>query len=128
MSDRSRLQEIHTEIETLKRRRKELNDRFKDELAQTPRHLELKEEMDTLKAERKSIENGIRERSGGEAAELDQIKMEIKSSEELMSDLAFNLIMKEESVELVDANLNRYVPVMLVKFKKDGYADKKEET
>ena len=80
MSDRSRLQEIHTEIETLKRRRKELNDRFKDELAQTPRHLELKEEMDTLKAERKTIETGVRERSGSEAAELDQIKMEITYS------------------------------------------------
>jgi len=108
------------EIRTKKNRKKELSKSFKDELAQHERYTALKEEMDTLKAEKKSIENSVREGSPKESAELEDLSTEIKADEELLSDMAMSLIMKNESVELVDENQSRYVPVLSVKFKKDG--------
>lgn len=120
MSDHARLQEVHTEIHVMKTRKKELNTMQKDELAQHQRYQEIKEEMDALKVEKKAIETQIREQAPSEAQELDELKIEIKSTEELLSDLAMNLIMQNESVELVDEKMNRYVPTLHVKFKKDG--------
>ena len=127
MSDKARLQEIHTELTNLKRRRKEITDAFKDELAQHERHKVLLEELSALKTERKGIEITIREASPKEAQELEDLKTEIQSQGELLSDLAMNLIMAEESCELVDDKMNRYTPVLVVRFKRDGFMDGKEE-
>ena len=38
-----------------------------------------------------------------------------------------NLIMANETVELVDENLNRYIPELVVKFKKEGTVDVDEK-
>ncbi|OGL66361.1 hypothetical protein A2856_01535 [Candidatus Uhrbacteria bacterium RIFCSPHIGHO2_01_FULL_63_20] len=126
MSDTARLQELLNEIRTKKRRAKEIKQAFKDELAQHERFAKVKEELETLKAERKSIENSVREGSPKESAELEDLATEIKADEELLSDLAMNLIMKNETVELVDEEMNRYVPELVVKFKKDGFSTSKE--
>lgn len=123
MSDLSRVHEIHTEIHVLKKRRKELNDGFKDELAQHGRYQEVLDELNALKAEKKALEASVREGTPKEAVELDEIKVELKSNEELLSDLCLNLLMANEAVEIVDENRNRYVPHILVKFRRDGYAD-----
>lgn len=124
-SDISRLQELLNEIRTKKRRAKEIKDSFRDELAQHERYAAAKEELETLKAEKKSIEATAREGSPKESAELEDLVTEIKADEELLSDMAMNMIMKNESVELVDEEKNRYVPQLTVKFKKDGFADDK---
>lgn len=123
MPDIARLQEIHNEMHGKKHRRKELAQTFKDELAQHARYQELLEELETLKIEKNSIENLVREAAPKDAAELEDLKVEIKADEELLSDLAMTLIMQNEIVELVDEQLNRYVAHMLVKFKKDGMVD-----
>src|SRR5258706_12200975 len=99
MSDIPRLQELLNEIRTKKNRKKELSKSFKDELSQHERFTALKEEMDVLKAEKKSIENSVREGSPKESAELEDLSTEIKADEELLSDMAMSLIMKNESVE-----------------------------
>ncbi|TAK03575.1 hypothetical protein EPO34_00210 [Patescibacteria group bacterium] len=123
MSDTSRLQELLNEIRTKKRRVKEIKDAIKDELSQHERYATVKEEMDTLKAEKKGIENAVREKAPKESAELEDLVTEIKADEELLSDLAMNMIMKNESIELVDEEKNKYVPQLIVKFKKDGFAE-----
>jgi seryl-tRNA synthetase len=128
MSDQARLQEIHTELTNLKRRRKELAESIKDELAQHERYQALIEELTALKEEKKGIEATVREASPKEAAEFEDLKTEIKAQLELLSDLAMNLIMAEESVELVDDRMNRYTPVLVVRFKRDGYADGEGKT
>lgn len=123
MPDITRLQELHTEVTGKKQRRKELSNTFKDELAQHERYQQILEEMDALKAEKRGIEDTIRAGAPKESAELDDLKIEIKADEELMSDLAMTLIMQNETVELVDPHMNRYVAHLHVKFKKDGTAD-----
>lgn len=123
MPDTTRLQELLNEIRAKKRRVKEIKDSLKDELAQVERYASVKEELDTLKAEKKGIEAAAREKAPKESAELEDLVTEIKADEELLSDLAMNMIMKNETVELVDEDKNKYVPQLVVKFKKDGFAD-----
>lgn len=127
MSELPKIQELHDEIRAMKKERKEINQILKDELSHVERYGALIEEMQTLKEEKKSIENEIRERTPNDALRLDELKIDIKSSEELMSDLAFNLLMKDETVEISDEYDNRYEPQFLVKFKKAGYTEEEKK-
>jgi hypothetical protein len=125
MSESIRLQEVYNELRELKEERKKLKESIKDELKHHERHEQVLDEMNTLKAEKKMIETQVREAAPKDAQRLDEIAVEIKSNEELLSDLAFNLLMKNETVELTDKEANRYVPQFVVKFKKEGYSDEK---
>ncbi len=127
MSDITRLQELLNEIRTLKVERKKIKDSFKDELSHDERYGKLVEELSVLKMEKKSIENRVQEAVPGEAQKLEDYDQEIKASEELLSDLAFNLIMKNESIELKDEYSNTYLPEMKVTFKKEAPGAKREE-
>lgn len=90
----------------------------KDELAQNERYQEILEEMENLRTEKKTIEITVKESSPNEAARIDELAVEIKSNEELLSDLAFNLLMANETVE-IEHEENRYTPKFTVRFKKD---------
>ena len=120
MSDQTRLQEVYAEIQVLKKQRKEIKDGFRDELTHHERHGDLVEEMKKLKEEKKLIENQAREASPGDSQKLQDIDVELKANEELLSDLAFNLLMKDQTVEVTDQYRNRYVPKFVVKFTKEG--------
>ena len=120
MSHLSRLQKTHKEIREMKKERKDIKASWKDELQNDARYQELLEELQTLKDEKKQIEKRVHEQAPGELSKVEDLTHEIKSNEELMSDLAFNMLMKEEQVELSDEYNNRYVPQFLVRFKKDG--------
>ncbi len=120
MSDElTRLQEIMTETRNLKKERKEIKDGFKDELANNEAYQKIKEQMETLRAEKKSAEMQARESSPSDSQKLEDLETEIKANEELMSDLAFNLLMENKTVELTDEYHNRYTPHFVVKFKKE---------
>jgi len=93
---------------------------WKDELEHHARYQEIMEEMIELKDQKKKIEQELREANAADISEVEDLNLEIKASEELMSDLAFNMYMKDENVEVVDEYKNRYVPQFVVKFKKDG--------
>ncbi len=120
----SRLQELHKELQEKKDERKKLKQVIKDELTHNSRYGELVDEMGTLKNEKKTIENQVKESVPDDARKLDDLDAEIKADEELMSDLAMNLIMKNESVELRDQFENKYVPQMKVTFKREDRVSK----
>jgi predicted nuclease with TOPRIM domain len=122
-----RLQELHNELRQKKEERKKLKESIKDELKHHTRYGEVVDEMMALKAEKKSIETQVRESVPQDARRLADLDAEIKADEELMSDLAMNLILKNESVELRDEYENRYVPLMKVIFKKDDGTLSKDE-
>lgn len=107
----------------MKKERKTIRDSWKDALQHESRYQEIIEEMKSLREEKKRIETEVRESSPRDAQKVDELTLEIKSMEELVSDLALNLFMKDETVEIVDEYNNRYVPQFVVRFKKDGYGD-----
>lgn len=123
----SRLQDLHKELREKKDERKKLKQAIKDELKHHARYAEVVDEMATLREEKKSIENQVRESVPQDAARLADLDVEIKADEELMSDLAMNLILKNESVELRDEYENRYLPLMKVVFKKEEQGARAEK-
>ena len=114
-----RLQELHNDLRGKKDERKKLKQAIKDELKHHSRYAEVIDEAGTLREEKKSIEAQVRESVPQDAARLADLDAEIKADEELMSDLAMGLILKNESVELRDEYENRYLPLLKVIFKKE---------
>ena len=104
----------------MKKKRKGIKSMWKDELEHHSNYQKIIEEMTELKDQKKKIEQELREANAADISEVEDLTLEIKASEELLSDLAFNMYMKEENVEVTDEYNNRYVPQFVVKFKKDG--------
>jgi hypothetical protein len=118
------LQDIHTRLEDLKRRRRELNRMFKDELAQHEEYQKIIEDMRVLREKKKSIENLAKAACFKEADELDQLKEQIASERELLADVALNMYADGQNIEIVQED-TRYIPQFSVKFKKEkaGYQE-----
>ena len=111
------LQEVHTRLKEKKAKRRDMNKMQQDELSVHARYQELCEEMMKLREEKKSIENELR--NAADAQELEALKIDIKTDHELLADIALNLYIANEPVEIVDEYNARWVPVFTVRFTKD---------
>ncbi|MBI2550926.1 hypothetical protein HYV73_01100 [Candidatus Uhrbacteria bacterium] len=114
------LQEVYTQLEACRKEKKELMKMIKDELSQHDKHRELSETMKTMKMEKKAIEDTVLVKSQGSGERMKEIAAEMAAYQELMSDIALNMYVKNETVELMDAYEQKYEPVFVVKFKKAG--------
>lgn len=90
---------------------------LKDELSSQTRYQEIQEEIKVLREEKKGIEEDVRS-SSGELSELDELKIEITTDTELLSDIALHMYTNEETVEIVDENDEKWYPQFKVTFKK----------
>ncbi len=111
------LDEVYKRLDKAKKKRKDLNKMLKDELSANARYQEIQEEAKALREEKKGIEMEIRSGSG-ELAELDELKIEISTDQELISDIALNMYVNKETVEIVDENDEKWYPQFKVIFKK----------
>lgn len=112
------VQEIFDRVEKTRARMKELRTMYKDALAGTPEHVEVGEKMTALRERKKQIENTIRESFAKEATELEDLKVDLDSDMEMLSDIALTRLVKGEQVEVTDKFQNQYEPVFSVKFRK----------
>ncbi|PJA46212.1 hypothetical protein CO174_00610 [Candidatus Uhrbacteria bacterium CG_4_9_14_3_um_filter_50_9] len=115
----SKLEEVYARLEENKKRRKEINKMLKDELTHQSRHQEIIEEMRALREEKKGIEQDVKA-GVPDFLELEDIKSEIQTDQELLADVALNMYMKEETVEIVDEYDQTWYPVFKVSFKKSN--------
>ena len=99
-------------------KKREITKMIRDELVQDTRYRELTEEMKKLRDERKSIENEIKGHTAS-PQELDELKIEIQTDQELLADIALNMFTDKQSVEILDEYDQRWVPLFSVKFVKD---------
>ncbi len=113
----SQLDEVYKRILVNKNRQKEIRTMLKDELAHNARYQELIEESTTLRDERKGIEQNVRAGSK-DFQELDELKIEIDTDQELLSDIALNMYVKEDTVEIIDEYEQTWSPSFKVSFKK----------
>ncbi|MBI4458413.1 hypothetical protein HY633_05625 [Candidatus Uhrbacteria bacterium] len=111
------LNEVYSRIQEKKKERRDLTKSIKDALAGNARYQQITEELRKLKEEKKSIENQTM--AGGEAEKMDLLKLDIDSNREMLADIAVNLLVANEKVEIVDEHNNRLVPSFSVSFKKD---------
>lgn len=114
------LEEVYTRLTMNKKKASELRKMLQDELAHNPRHSELKDEVKALREEMKTIENEVKMNSRAELDQLEDLKEEIKTDTELIADIALNMYVNEQTVEIVDEYNNKWYPQFKVSFKKDN--------
>jgi hypothetical protein len=114
-----KLEEIYTRLTNSQKEIRDIRKMFKDELLHSSRYQEIQEEMKALRDERKMIENEIKANSQGDMDKMEDLKLEIETDKELLSDMALNMYVSKENVEIVDEYDNRWVPFFSVKFKKE---------
>jgi hypothetical protein len=115
----SQLNEIYKRIQENKKRQSEIRKMLKDELAHNTRYQEILEETKTLRDEKNGIEQTVRSQTP-DFQQLEELKLEIQTDQELLSDVALNMYMKEETVEIVDEYEQTWHPVFRVSFKKSN--------
>jgi predicted nuclease with TOPRIM domain len=112
------IEQVYKRLQKSKSKKRELSRILKDELASDNRYNELQEKLKTLREEKKSIENEIKSHAS-DFKELEELKADIQTDQELLADLALNMYLENKSCEILDENDQRWVPIFAVKFVKD---------
>ncbi|KKW29950.1 MAG: hypothetical protein UY72_C0028G0003 [Candidatus Uhrbacteria bacterium GW2011_GWD2_52_7] len=111
------LQELHQRLQEKKAQRKDIKQSFQDQLRNSKRYMDIIEEMEKLRSEKKSIENEILNRDV-DVEKLEELAADIKTDVILLADVALNMYISNQSVEIVDEQNARWVPLFTVRFKK----------
>ncbi len=98
---------------------RELNKMFRDELKNNSEYQQVVDELNTLKERKKTIESAVRAASQSALANIDLLKLDVKSYSEMLSDVALNKYAAHENIEIVDENNVKWIPSFAVRFKKE---------
>lgn len=112
------LQSIFNHIQEMKKDMKTIKKEYTDSLFNADDHESIAEELKKLKERKKQIEIRVQEQMGRRYAELEELKDEIESEQEMLNDMAMTTLMDGKTVEVTDQYENRYEPSFTVKFKK----------
>lgn len=112
------IQVIFNKIQKIKKEQKELRRSYTDALKQSPGYKELLDQLKELREKKKKIEMSVRQDFATELNKLEDLKIDLESEMEVLSDLVFNKLVKGEKVEISDEFENNYEPVFKVIFKK----------
>lgn len=113
------LQIIFDRVVETKKKIKDIQAAYKEALDSSEEYKEIKGKMDTLRARKKQIENSIKENFSGELTKLDDLRIDLSSDQQMLSDAAFNHLVKGDTVQVLDQYNNKYEPVFKVSFKKE---------
>jgi predicted nucleic acid-binding Zn-ribbon protein len=120
MSDaQTQIKTLHTEILTAQKNKKEIMAVLKDAFSTRKEYSDLVDQMSQLRARKKEIENIVRAEYSHEYNEMEDIREDIKDSKMVLSDLIWNELIKNNSVEVIDEANNHYVPNIVATLKKD---------
>lgn len=112
------IQEIFNRIEVKKKELKELKSIYKDALDNSFEYKKNADELDVVRQKKKEIEEVTKNDFGEELAKIETLKLDIKTDQDLLNDIALTRMMNGEPVQLIDSYNNPYEPVLNVKFKK----------
>ncbi|MCR4311649.1 MAG: hypothetical protein NUV56_00025 [Candidatus Uhrbacteria bacterium] len=112
------LHELHQRLQEKKSQRRDIKQSFQDILRNNKRYLEIVEEMEKLRSEKKAIENDVLNKDV-DVDRLEELASDIKTDVILLADVALNMYVTNQTVEIVDEYNARWVPVFAVRFKKD---------
>lgn len=112
------LNEVFNRLRETRKKKKSIQDVYRDALDQSKTYQEVVEQLQELKAKKLQLETTIKSDFEKEFAEMDRLKEHIESDQELLSDLALNQFVKGQTVEITDEHDTKYVPQFRVTFKK----------
>ncbi|HBU06532.1 MAG TPA: hypothetical protein DEB09_00435 [Candidatus Magasanikbacteria bacterium] len=112
------LQAIFNRLQEAKKKQKDIKASYKEALKNSSSYTDLVDELKTLRAKKKEIEEAVRRDFGSEFTKLEDLKIDIESDTELITDIAITQLMKGESIAIKDEDGKDYEPVFKVNFKK----------
>lgn len=112
------LQEVFNRMQEKKKKSRELTAMFKEALGANQEYIELSEKIAQLRAKKRAMEIATMEDFVSEFKQIDDLKLDVKSDAEMLTDLAITRYTKGESIEIVDAYENAYEPKFSVRFSK----------
>ncbi|MBU0661368.1 hypothetical protein KKG22_04305 [Patescibacteria group bacterium] len=112
------IQEVFARVQENKKQLKDLKASYNDALDMTSGYKEIAEELKTLREKKKQVEAQVKEQFINEFTQMEDLKIDIQSDMELISDIAMTQIMKGETVDITDKYDNQYEPIFKVSFKK----------
>lgn len=114
----SNLQEVFLRIRETKKEQKKLKDAYRDALLNSAEYKQVSDDLKDLRNRKKQIEADIRAQFSSEFTRLDDLKIDLESDFEILSDIALTQLMKGETVKVKDEYEVEYEPIFTVKFKK----------
>ncbi len=115
----SKLDEVFFRIQKTKREQKKIRDTYKDALVSYPSYQKTVEELNELKEKKKKIEADVKADFRNDFTKLEDLKIDLDTDLEMLSDLAMTQLMKGETVKITDEeNQIEYEPVFNVRFRK----------
>jgi predicted nuclease with TOPRIM domain len=112
------IQEVFNRIKETQGKQKEIKRMIRDALESSHEYKEVVDKFEEIKERKKQLETMIQEEFVNDYKKLDAYKMHIKNDQEMLSDLAINMLVSGETVEVVDQDNSKYEPLFTVKFKK----------
>lgn len=112
------LQSVFNHIQEMKKDMKTIKKEYADTLANADDRELILEEIKKLQERKKQIEVRTQEQMGKRYAELEALKDELESEQEMLNDMAMTMLMDGKTVEVMDEYQNQYEPLFTVKFKK----------
>ena len=114
----SNIQEVFDRIQKSKKELRELKGAYKDALANNGSYQKTMEQLRAYKMNKQKVEDQTKEEMGKDYQRIEDLQFDIKSDQELLSDLSLNQLVKGQTVEVKDEAENTYEPLFVVKFKK----------
>ncbi len=120
------VQEVFSHLLEIKRQQKEYMTAYKDALENTDNYREITEQLKTLREKKKQLEAAVKNQLGKSYEKLEELKADLQSEKEMLSDVAITTLMGGETVQVKDEYENIYEPVWSVKFKKTNIETEKK--
>ncbi|MBT4941934.1 MAG: hypothetical protein HOL80_01190 [Candidatus Magasanikbacteria bacterium] len=114
----AQIQEVFQRIEDNRKKLKDVQSVLKDALSTSQAYQEASEEAKRLNEKKKQIKRDIEGGFGSEITQVEDLKIDIESDKQLLTDMAITQMMKGENIGVSDTYENEYEPVFTVKFKK----------
>lgn len=112
------IQEVFVRIQKNKKKVKDLKSAYSDALKTVQEYVDATDKLKTLREKKKQIENTIKQDFNNEFRQMEDLKIDIESDTEMLSDIVMTQIMKGETVAVTDEYEQSYEPVFKVNFKK----------
>lgn len=112
------LQIIFDEISEAQQEKRAYEENYKTALKNHDAYQTLLADMGEMKLKKTAIEEQVKNSLGNVIDKIEDAKVEIKGKKEMLSDVALNMLMNNETVGVKDKFGNEYEPVWTVKFRK----------
>ena len=114
------LQTVFNDMQNAKKEMKDIRKEYRDTLSHDAEYQEILERMNDLKEKKKNHELAAQRDMGQRYEELEDLKSEVKSMQEMITDISVTNLADGKSVEVRDEYDTLYEPVYAVSFRKSN--------